>query len=96
MIRFLALVFIGLATFAVLYFVNHPEVFNDAWLYLIGLAGAVIRLSKVVWEKIKSFGADVKKQMHAPLTTTPPATPAAAPPATQTSTQISTSADAVG
>jgi hypothetical protein len=66
MIRFLLLLLIGAVTFGLVYLANHPDVFGDLWLYLIGLAGAIIKLFKVIWEKIKNLGKDLEKEISPP------------------------------
>jgi hypothetical protein len=64
MIRFLLLILIAVATLGIVYFATHPELFDKVWLYLIGLAGAIIKFVQVLWEKIKGFAKDVETHLQ--------------------------------
>jgi membrane protease YdiL (CAAX protease family) len=72
MIRFLLLILIGAITFAILYFANHPEAFDDIWLYVIGLAGAIVKFFRIFWDKLKNFGQTLEKEIQKPAPNLPP------------------------
>ena len=63
MTRILLLVLIGVATFFILLFAANPGLLEDVWLYIIGLAGAVVKLFQVMVNKIKNFTQEVKNRV---------------------------------
>jgi hypothetical protein len=69
--RLILLLFIGGLTFLLIMLAYNPDVFNDIWLYLIGLSGGIIHLFKMAAEKIKEFSKDLKKESQAPSTLSP-------------------------
>jgi hypothetical protein len=53
--RFLLLIFIAIATFLLFAFFKNPELLNDIWLWLIGLAGLIIKTGKGMVDYFKSL-----------------------------------------
>lgn len=51
--RFTALVFIGLLAFILVLLLTNPDLFNDIYLYLIGLAGVIMKVLQGFVESIK-------------------------------------------
>lgn len=44
--RFYTLFIVALIAFTVIFFMQRPDIFNDIWLWLIGLSGAIVALFK--------------------------------------------------
>jgi hypothetical protein len=63
MTRILLLILIGAATFFLLLLAANPDLLEDVWLYIIGLAGAVVKLFQVLASKIKNFTQEVKNRV---------------------------------
>ncbi|MCK5705854.1 MAG: hypothetical protein KAI29_32110 [Cyclobacteriaceae bacterium] len=53
--RFILLILIAIATFLLFAFFKKPELLNDIWLWLIGLAGLIIKTGKGIIDYIKSI-----------------------------------------
>ena len=53
--RFILLILIAIATFLLFAFFKNPELLNDIWLWLIGLAGLIIKTGKGIIDYIKSI-----------------------------------------
>ena len=51
--RLTALLFIALLTFILVLLITNPDLFNDIYLYLIGLAGVIIKALQGVANSIK-------------------------------------------
>ena len=69
--RLIILLFIGGLTFLLIMLAYNPDVFNDIWLYIIGLSGGIIHLFKMAAGKIKEFSQDLKKESQAQPTVSP-------------------------
>jgi len=57
--RLIVLIFIGLITFAIVFAVKKPELVQDFWLWLLGLAAPIIRIAKLLWNVLVQKGAQV-------------------------------------
>ena len=66
MMRFLLLLIIAALTFGIIYLATRPDVFDQLWLYLVGLAAVIIKFFQVLWKKIKSFGKEVNQLLEKP------------------------------
>jgi len=51
--RFYTLFIVAIIAFAVIFFIQRPDIFNDIWLWLIGLAGTIIGLFKSIFSFLK-------------------------------------------
>ena len=51
--RFTILVFIGLITFFVVFWIKRPEVISDIWLWLVGLSGLIIALYRRLKQEVE-------------------------------------------
>lgn len=51
--RFLLLVVVALVTFAVIFVIQRPDILNEIWLWLIGLAGAIIEFFRRIFSFLK-------------------------------------------
>ena len=60
MTRALTLLLIGAATFFIIWLLNNPHVLDNIWLYMVGLSGVIIKVGKVVYEKLKKVFEDKK------------------------------------
>jgi len=63
--RFVILILIGLITLAVVFVVKRPELVQDFWMWMLGLAAPIIRVARLLWnvleQRILQISAWVKK-----------------------------------
>lgn len=53
--RLLLLILVAGITFLVIFLMARPEVWKDVWLWLIGLAGPIIKMADMMFQKMKSL-----------------------------------------
>ena len=53
--RLLLLILVAGITFLVIFLLARPEVWKDVWLWLIGLAGPIVKIGDMIFKKIKSL-----------------------------------------
>lgn len=61
--RLLFLVLIALLTFVIIYAIMRPDVFKDFWLWIVGLAGPIIKFLNAGWSKAKQLFQRIVQQL---------------------------------
>lgn len=51
----LLLIFVAIITFAVIYIIKNPDILNEFWLWLVGLAGTIGLALEGIWDFIKGL-----------------------------------------
>jgi len=69
--RFTILIIVALVTFAIIFFVQRPDILNEVWLWLIGLSGAIIEFFRRIFSSLnKKDQTGAETQANPALTIT--------------------------
>lgn len=55
MSRILLLIIIAGGLFLIILFVSRPDLWEDFWLWVVGLAGPIVKIADIFYQKVKQW-----------------------------------------